>query len=112
MQAFNSIQNATINAIAGFQAGLVVDAANAHRTYLRPERTCEVRRVSKHPKVDPSSVSLSGDSSSLKQGLKPGMMGRGTGSGTMLGGKKWRMEHRHLPATAWAMLVLNRTMCG
>src|SRR5437762_165354 len=49
MQATNGIQNAIINTNAGAQGGMVVDAANAHRSYLRDERPCEVRPVSKRP---------------------------------------------------------------
>lgn len=111
MQAFNGIQNATINTIAGFQAGLVADAANAHRSYLRPER-CEVRPVSKHPDVWSSSLVLRHGSDGLKQVPDQVDADRGTGSGTMPGGRTWRIDNRQLPATAWAMLVLNRSMCG
>jgi hypothetical protein len=54
MQAFNRIQNATINAIVGFQAGLVVDSANAHRAYPSMP-TCDLYPVTKCPDLMPDS---------------------------------------------------------
>ena len=54
MQAFNRIQNATINAIVGFQAGLVVDSANAHRAYPSMT-TCDLYPVPKCPDLMPNS---------------------------------------------------------
>ena len=54
MQAFNRIQNVTINAIAGFQAGLVVDSVNAHRAYLSMT-PCDLYPVSKCPGLMPIS---------------------------------------------------------
>ncbi len=56
MQAFNRIQNATINAIVGFQAGLVVDSANAHRAYPSII-TCDLYPVPKCPDLMPDSSS-------------------------------------------------------
>jgi len=115
MQAFNAIQNATINTIAGFQAGLVVDVANVHRSYLRPERSCEVRPVSKHPEVRVSSQFQLDGTGDLKQGrlLMDAAQGDcGTRSRTTPTGRTWRIDNRHLPASAWAMLVLSRSMCG
>jgi len=110
MQAINGIQNAMINTNAGAQSGMVVDAANAHRSYLRHERPCEVRPVSKQ--------SLSGDahfdaqgSGAPKQELPPNGTS-GTCPQTMRRGRTWRFDSRQLPEAAWAMLVLNRSMCG
>jgi hypothetical protein len=65
MQAFNRIQNATINAIVGFQAGLVVDSANAHRAYPSMT-TCEMYPVPKCP----DSMPISSGAVSLMRSLK------------------------------------------
>lgn len=115
MQAFNSIQNATINAIAGSQAGLVAGASNVHRSYLRPERACEVRPVSKYPDVMVCPPNLTNGLEGLKQDhliSKPVHVDCGVGSGHSPTGRTWRIDSRHLPDTAWAMLVLSRSMCG
>ena len=54
MQAINRIQNATINTTVGFQAGLVVDSANAHRAYPSMT-TCDLYPVPKCPDLMPGS---------------------------------------------------------
>ncbi len=71
MQAFNRIQNATINAIVGFQAGLVVDSANAHRAYLSIT-TCDMYPVPKCP--DP--MPMSSDAISLVRSLERQLLAR------------------------------------
>jgi hypothetical protein len=65
MQAFNRIQNATINAIVGFQAGLVVDGANAHRAYPSMT-TCDMYPVPKCP----DSMPISSNAISLMRSLE------------------------------------------
>lgn len=122
MQAFNGIQNAMINTNAGAQGGMVVDACSAHRPYLRDERHCpsderpsEVRPVSKHPSLRVScSQPQPGGAIDLKRGLPidaDGMEGRND-LPTMCSGRTWRVDNRHLPEVAWAMLVLSRSLCG
>lgn len=115
MQAIHSIQNAMINASAGIQAALVVDAANAHRTYL-PSFTSSrvVAPVVQRPKLgSPCSKPSPSGLSDSKQSLM-----RREGTGQERGGsprprRTWRLDASHqLPGTAWAMLVLNRSMCG
>lgn len=109
MQAINGIQNAMINTNAGAQGGMVVDAANAHRSYLRQERLCDP--VSKRPDGVFSSTSTPDGTSDLKQRLQA----TGSDSGNtpaLCSSRTWRFDNRHLPGAAWAMLVLNRSMCG
>lgn len=113
MQAINGIQNAMINTNAGANAALVVDAANAHRTYLRDERTCDP--VPMRPDFGVMcSMSNSTSTSDLKQRSETGTNGTdvGNGPGTLCTCKTWRFDNRHLPGAAWAMLVLNRSLCG
>jgi hypothetical protein len=111
MQAINRIQNANINADAGFQAGMVVDSANAHRAipFYRP---CESKPVSKCSGQMPMSLRTKmiermqtrlrltpKGSRHLTSGLKPG---------------KWRNDNRHnqMPAMVWATFVLSPTTTG
>ena len=115
MQAINGIQNAMINTNAGAQGGMVVDAANAHRSYLRDVRPCVVRPVSMHPSLGEfSSPSSSDGASDLKQKSQSGTHGivDGNTPRTMCSGRTWRSDSRHLPEAVWAMLVLNRSLCG
>lgn len=117
MQAHTGIQNATINANAAIFAGQGVDAANAHRTYLRKPSACEAGPVSKRPHLgvvsstcsscgtdDPHRGRMSSDAMQEQTGTSPETL--------KLHGRSWRLDSRHLPETAWAMLILNRAMCG
>ena len=110
MQAINGIQNAMINTNAGAQGGMVVDAASAHRTYLREERPVSMRP---HFGVFGSQSKTAGTVDS-KQRTTPDATGLGCGDDpqTTRSGSSWRLDNRHLPEAAWAMLVLNRTLCG
>jgi len=106
MQAINGIQIAMINNNAAAQGRMVVDAASAHRTYLHDERP-----VSKRPRTgvfgsDPL-FDVVGDSKRCWQSESAG-----TGPQTMCSSRTWRFDSRHLPGEAWAMLVLNRSLCG
>ena len=115
MQATNGIQNAMINTNAGAQGGMVVDAANAHRSYLRDERPCEVRPVSKRPSLGVLSSQSSSDGAiDLKRRLPSEADGRDGENApqSMCSGRTWRFDDRHLPEAAWAMLILNRSLCG
>ncbi len=109
MQAINGIQNAMINTNTGTQSGMVVDAANAHRSYLRDERP-----VSMRPDFGASrSQSSSGSAADLKQRLHDtNGIENGNDPQTMCSGRPWRFDNRHLPGAAWAMLVLSRSLCG
>ena len=119
MQAINAIQNSMINANARMQRGLVVDAANGHRTYL-PSFTCsrDASPVVMRPDLVGSTCSPFSplDTSDSKQDrLRRESTGQEQGTEThgSRGGRTWRLDARHqLPNTAWAMLVLNRSMCG
>jgi len=115
MQAIHAIQNAMITTTTGAQAGMVVDAANAHRTYLRFERG--VRPVSKRPHFGvSSSLSMPGGPIDLKQSIPSAIAGPDNGNdpGTTCHdhGNTWRFYNRQLPGAAWAMLVLSRSLCG
>jgi hypothetical protein len=113
MQSINGIQNVTINTNA--QGGMVVDAACAHRPYLRDERPCEVRPASKRPPFGVlSSQSNSDGAIDLKRGLPcdAGGMESGNAPQTLRSGRTWRLDNRHLPEVAWAMMVLSRSLCG
>lgn len=118
MQVINGIQNAIVNANTVIQNGMVVDAANAHRSYLPGfRRLCEAGLAVKRPKLGfTCSKSLLPDSKGSTQSLlssgncehEHGAEFRGTRHC-----RTWRLDSRHqLPGAAWAMLVLNRSMCG
>jgi hypothetical protein len=107
MQAINGIQVAMINTNANVQVGMVVDAANAHRSY----RPSELRPVSLRPDFEGTTTD-STCPSDLKQGLLGATGTGGSIPSTMCYGRTWRLDSRHLPETAWAMLVLNRSLCG
>ena len=111
MQAINRIQNAMINANAGIQGALVVDGANAHRAYpsFKP---CDTSPVSKCPGLGSGSSKMQTiERSPGRQSMQLKERGLLT-TGPTVG--KWRLQshHNHLPATVWATLVLNRTLCG
>ena len=118
MQAINAIQNSMINANARVQSGMVVDAANGHRTYLPSfTRSRECGPVVKRPELGSTcSQLLPLDSSDSKQDrLCRESTGQEHGTEThgLRDGRTWRLDARHqLPNTAWAMLVLNRAMRG
>lgn len=114
MQAINGIQNAMINTNTGTQSGMVVESANAHRTYLPNGRPCEVRPVSMQPDLGVSrSESFTDGAVDLKQRLQDtNGIDSGNGPQTMCSGRQWRIDNRHLPEAAWAMLVLSRSLCG
>lgn len=116
MQTINAIQNSMINANARMQSGLVVDAANGHRAYLPCfTRSREAGPVVKRPDLGSMCSPFSPlDSSDSKQSrLRHDSTGQEQGAET-LGlryGRTWRLEACHqLPSTAWAMLVLNRSL--
>ncbi len=118
MQNTHGIQNSMINANASFQAGLVVDATNAHRSYFPGvERPCEADRVVLHPDQGSTcSTSPSRDVADSKQSLiRREARERGRGTETLcsrLDGS-WRLDASHqLPTAAWAMLVLSRSISG
>jgi len=110
MQAINGIQNAIINAQAGFMTGAVVDSENAHRAYtfhqpcgLKPVSQCSgslsmslrdkmIKRMQKR-------LSLVSEERQLTNGLRPG---------------KWRKDLRHdqMPAMVWATFVLSPVTSG
>jgi len=106
MQAINGIQNAMINTNT-VENGMVVDAANAHRTYLPYER---LRPVSKRPHFGVFGSQSLTDKRDLKQ--SPSGQDSGNDLQSMCSGRKRRIDSRHLPGAAWAMLVLNRSLCG
>ncbi|MBS0206610.1 MAG: hypothetical protein JSS49_27345 [Planctomycetes bacterium] len=110
MQAINGIQNAMINTNAGAQGGMVVDAACAHRTYFREEHPVSMRPNSGVFR----SLSKPGSAIDLKPRLQLETTGLGSGDDpqTTRSGRTWRLDNRHLPEAAWAMLVLNRSLCG
>lgn len=118
MQAIHSIQNAMINANARIQSGMVVDAANAHRSYLPSFPSSRVAGpVVKRPNLGSTCSQFSPlDSSDSKQSqMRRESTGqeRGTETHGLRGGRTWRLDARHqLPDTAWAMLVLNRSISG
>ena len=117
MHAPNRIQNATTNANAAIPAAHGVDGAYAHRSCVRGKSSCEVRPVSMCPSLGAigSTFSYCG-SADLKQGQMPAdAVQREIGThpeSTSRHGRKWRLDDRHLPETAWAILVLNRALCG
>jgi hypothetical protein len=106
MQANSNIQNAIINTNAAAQAALVAGAMNVHRTYLRDQRPVSKRPVGVSPFSEPG---CTGD---LKQESLSTGSETGTGPQSRYSGPTWRLDTRHLPEAAWAMLVLNRSMCG
>ena len=117
MQTHTSIQNATTNANAAILAGQGAGMANAHRTYLRKQSSCEAGPDSKRPRlrVVSSTFSSCGTDDPLRgRSLsEAGAEDRGTAPETLAPhGRTWRLDDRHLPETAWAMLILNRAMCG
>ena len=117
MQAHTGIQNATTNANAAILAGQSVDAATAHRMYLRSQCFSEALPVSKRPRLGVVSSTFS------KCGIDDRHRGRLSSDAVhekpkadletpTLHNRTWRLDDRHLPETAWAMLILNRSMCG
>ena len=128
MRNSQGIQNSMINAHASFAAGQVVDAANAHRSYLPGvERPCVSERVVLRPDLgsqsttnQPCSTLPTCEANDSKQSLmsretrnreqKPGRVTETLCS--RLGGC-WRSDASHqLPTPAWAMLVLSRSISG
>ena len=117
MQAINRIQNVVINANAAVQGAMVIDSANAHRAYLKLF-PCDSGPVSKSPGTTITTgiqASSSGDTTSERLSKRSSVELRTSGpvvSGNMVG--MWRLQshHNHMPATMWAMLVLNHTLCG
>ena len=122
------MKNSMINASTSFAAGLVVDAANAHRSYLPGfECPCVADRVVLRPDLG-SPCSKPQSCSTLKPSdtadSKQSQMRRETqGRGRRLGretealssrfGSCWRLDACHqLPTPAWAMLVLSRSISG
>jgi hypothetical protein len=111
MQAFNRIQNATINAIVGFQAGLVVDSANAHRVY--PSMTsCDMNPVPKCP--DP--MPMSSDAISLMRSPERQRLAlKECGSlVNLLHAVLWQGKRHHdqMPSKRWSTRGLFATTCG
>lgn len=107
MQIINGIQNAIINTNAA-QNGMVVDAANAHRTDLRADYLRPVSKRSLPGEFRSTSKPETCGSQQLTQTEQAG----GNDLQTICSGRTWRHDSRHLPGAAWAMLVLNRSMCG
>lgn len=118
MQNTHGNSNSMINTNASFQAGLVVDAANAHRSYLPGvERPCEADRVVLRPDQGSTCfTSQSRDMADSKQSLmRREARGRGRGTETLCSRLEgcWRLDASHqLPTPAWAMLVLSRSISG
>lgn len=118
MQAINAIQNSMFNANARVQSGLVVDAANGHRAYLPSfTRSRQAGPVVKRPDLGSTCSQFSPlDVSDSKQSqLRRESTGQEHGTETLglRDGRTWRLDASHqLPNTAWAMLVLNRSMRG
>jgi hypothetical protein len=116
MQAINAIQNSMINANARIQSGVVVGAANGHRAYLPCfTRSREAGPVVMRPELGSMCSQFSPlDASDSKQSrLRRDSSGQEQGAETLglRDGRIWRLEADHqLPSTAWAMLVLNRTL--
>lgn len=120
------MKNSMINASTSFTAGLVVDAANAHRSYLPGvERPCVADRVVLRPDLgspcstsQPSSTLRSSDSADSKQSQmrrETQERGRGREHETLRSRFEgcWRLDASHqLPTPAWAMLVLSRSISG
>ncbi len=122
------MQNSMINAKASFAAGQVVDAANAHRSYLPGvERHCVADRVVLRPDLEASCSQFQscstfplGDSADSKQSqMRRETQGRGRRLGretealSSRFGSCWRLDASHqLPTPAWAMLVLSRSISG
>ena len=122
------MQNSMINAKASFAAGQVVDAANAHRSYLPGvERPCVADRVVLRPDLGspcskPQSCSTlkpsdTADSkqSQMRRETQDRGRGRGRESEALRSrfGSCWRLDACHqLPTPAWAMLVLSRSISG
>jgi hypothetical protein len=108
MQRINSIQNATINAFAGFQFGLANVVANA---------TAGTSSMRSH---------------AVSKGSDPRKSGDPSGRGWRGHGTSYRRDHRHvatvrpvettvagctptpsnLPPTLWAAWVLSQSLCG
>jgi len=122
------MKNSMINASASFAAGLVVDAANAHRPYLPGvERPCVADRVVLRPDLgspcsasQPSSTLEPSDSADSNQSqMRHQAQSRGRGRGRESEALRsrfegcWRLDASHqLPTPAWAMLVLSRSISG
>lgn len=109
MQAINGIQFATINTNAGFNGGMVVDAASAHRTaYLHDERPASKRPYSgglrSQSKRDGAPGMQMPVQDAVTQDCQNDLLSTRTTT--------WRLDNRQLPEVAWAMLVLNRSLCG
>ena len=111
MQVFNRIQNAIINAEAGFQAGMVVDSANAHRAILS-YRPCEPKPVSKCSGPMPMSLRTK-----MLERMKTRMRLSRQSHRHLTSGNKcgnWRDDNRHdqMPAMVWATFVLSPITTG
>ena len=122
------MKNSMINASASFAAGLVVDAANAHRSYLPGvERPCVSDRVVLRPDLgspcsasQPRSTLEPSDSADSNQSqMRHETQSRGRGRGREPEALRsrfeccWRLDASHqLPTPAWAMLVLSRSISG
>ncbi len=122
------MKNSMINASTSFAAGLVVDAANAHRSYLPGvERPCVADRIVLRPdlgspctKPQPCSTLTPSDTADSKQSqMRRETQERGRGRGreheTLRSRFEgcWRLDASHqLPTPAWAMLVLSRSISG
>ena len=118
MPTINAIQNSMINANACIQSGMVVDAANGHRAYLSSFTSSrQAGPVVKRSDLGSTCSPLSPlDTIDSKQSqMRRESIGQEYGPETrgLRDGKTWRLDARHqLPSTAWAMLVLNRSICG
>jgi hypothetical protein len=116
MQATNRIQNAMINANAGFQAGMVVDSGNAHRVYLT-NLPCDTKPVSKCSRQMSMALRRKVMSRlSTRLPLKREEQGRlaiTPVTERVISGQ-WRHSHSHfqMPATVWATFVLNPATSG
>jgi hypothetical protein len=117
MQAYTTIQNAITNANAAIIAGQGMGATNGHRISLRKPSSCEAFPVSKRPRLRVVSSTCSPcDSDELRRDRMSSDASQEL-TETLpeiltMHGRTWRLDGRHLPETAWAMLVLNRAMCG
>ena len=110
MQTINRIQTAIINANTGFQAGMVVDSANAHRAYLS-KSSCDTKPVSKCPEQMPMSLRrkmMRRLPSRRLAGQEQGQLVISPKHGT------WRHDDcfDQMPAMVWATFVLSPPFGG